>query len=71
VSTTPEGAKLFQQVSDEVGKMTACMWDGLDSSDLATAALVLTTITEGANRLSSRAREHLSTASLPDDTSKH
>ncbi len=51
ISTTTEGARLFDQLSSEVGKLTAQMWEGLDSADLATAARMLTTITERANAL--------------------
>jgi DNA-binding MarR family transcriptional regulator len=51
ISTTPEGARIFEDLSGEVGKLTAHMWAGLDSADLATAARVLTTITQRANAL--------------------
>jgi DNA-binding MarR family transcriptional regulator len=51
ISATPQGARLFEHLSDEVGKLTAHMWEGLDSADLATAARVLTTITQRANAL--------------------
>jgi DNA-binding MarR family transcriptional regulator len=51
VSTTPEGARVFEHLSGEVGALTAHMWDGLDSADLATAERVLTTITRRANAL--------------------
>jgi DNA-binding MarR family transcriptional regulator len=51
ISTTPEGASIFENLSGEVGQLTAHMWDGLDSADLATAARVLATITRRANAL--------------------
>ena len=51
ISTTPGGARRFEDLSGEIGKFTAQMWDGLDSADLTTAARVLTTITQRANAL--------------------
>jgi DNA-binding MarR family transcriptional regulator len=51
VATTPEGAKLFNELNGQVGKFVEHMWDGLDGADLATAAKVLTTITQRANAL--------------------
>jgi DNA-binding MarR family transcriptional regulator len=51
VATTPEGARLFEQLSSEVDQLTARMWEGLDPADLATAARILTTITERASAL--------------------
>jgi hypothetical protein len=51
ISTTTEGTRLFDQLSSEVGKLTAQMWEGLDPADLATAARMLRTITERANAL--------------------
>jgi DNA-binding MarR family transcriptional regulator len=51
VSTTPEGAKLFKELNGQVGRFVEQMWDGLDATDLATAARVLTTITHRANAL--------------------
>jgi hypothetical protein len=51
ISTTPEGARLYERLSGEVSKLTAQMWEGLDSADLTTAARVLTTITQRANAL--------------------
>jgi hypothetical protein len=51
ISTTPEGASLFEQLNGDVGRLTARMWEGLDSADLATAGRVLVTITQRANSL--------------------
>jgi DNA-binding MarR family transcriptional regulator len=51
IATTPEGARLFEQLSGQVNTYIAQMWDGLDSDELATAARVLTTITQRANAL--------------------
>jgi hypothetical protein len=50
-SFTAEGARLFEELSGQVGKFTSHMWEGLDSEDLATAARVLITITQRANEL--------------------
>jgi DNA-binding MarR family transcriptional regulator len=51
VSTTPEGAELYKELNGQVGKFVEQMWDGLDAAELATAAKVLTTITQRANAL--------------------
>jgi DNA-binding MarR family transcriptional regulator len=51
ISTTPDGAKLFERLSSQVNTFVAQMWEGLDSAELSTAARVLTTITQRANAL--------------------
>jgi DNA-binding MarR family transcriptional regulator len=51
VSTTPAGARLSDQLTLEVGQLTAHLWEGLDAAELTIAARVLTTITQRANAL--------------------
>jgi DNA-binding MarR family transcriptional regulator len=51
ISTTPEGTRLFEQLSDQVDQLVTQMWEGLDSTELATAARVLRAITQRANAL--------------------
>jgi hypothetical protein len=51
VSLTVEGTRRFQQISDQINEFANQMWDGLGSDELATAARVLTTITQRANEI--------------------
>jgi hypothetical protein len=54
VSLTVVGTRRFQQISDQINEFTNQIWDGLGSDELATAARVLTTITQGRTRSSRR-----------------
>jgi hypothetical protein len=54
LSLTPAGSTLFDQLSDEITRLTDEMWAGLSADDLAVAYRVHTTITARANALLGR-----------------